>query len=188
MFEELDNVQQYGSIGLLIVSMIAIFMSGIFLGIMHYTMDVTEDAFRNVDCTIENNVYVGNCQDLWDLAVYPFFALKDIFVWFSFFFIFALTLSMLVVGYQSGKSPVLLGVLIFFVIIFTYFGIEISNVYRTMLENDLFRSMMVNFTVYNKIMLNLPWYNFIVGLFSVILSVVNFQKIQSNTPTSELDY
>ena len=180
VFEALDNIKQYGSITLVIISILAIFISGIFFGATYYVMDITEDAFRTTDCVIENNVYVGSCQDLWSLSVYPFFALKDILIWFSFFFIFALVLGMLIVGYQSGKSPVLLGVLLTFVVVLTYLGILISNVFRTMLENDLFRTMMTDFTVYTKVMLNLPWFVFFVGLLSVMLSVVNYQKVSVN--------
>lgn len=176
MFEALDNIKQYGSITLVIISILAIFVSGIFFGAIYYVMDVTETAFRSTDCTIENNIYVGDCQDLWSLSVYPFLALREILIWFSFFFIFALVLGMLMVGYQSGKSPALLGLLIVFVIVITYIGVEVSNIYRTMLEVDLFRSMMLDFTVYNKVMLYFPWFTFFVGILSVALSVVNYQK------------
>lgn len=180
MFEALDDIKKYGSITLVIISLLAIFVSGIFFGITYYVMDVTETAFQANDCVIQDNVYVGSCQDLWDLSVYPFLALREILVWFSFFFIFSLVLGMMIVGYQSGKSPALLGLLIVFVLVITYLGIEISNIYRTMLENDLFRVMMTDFTVYNKIMLNFPWFAFFVGLLSVMLSVVNYQKVFVN--------
>ena len=188
MFEALDDFKRYGSITLLIASIAMIFMSGIYFGILYWTMETTETAFEDMDCVIENNAYVGSCQELWELSVYPFLGMRDILIWFSFFFIFALTLGMLVVGYQSGKSPVLLGALILFLVIFTYFGIEISNIYRTMLENEMFRSMMTSFTVYNKIMLNFPWFTFIVGLFSIMLSVVNYQKTRVNSTREELNY
>ena len=95
---------------------------------------------------------------------------------------------MLVVGYQSGKSPVLLGFLIVFVLVMTYLGIEISNIYRTMLETDIFRVMMTDFTVYNKIILNFPWFTFFVGLLSVMLSVVNYQKVYVNEDKEALSY
>lgn len=188
MFEALDNIKKYGSITLVIISLLAIFVSGIFFGIIYYVMDVTETAFQTNDCVIIDNVYVGSCQDLWNLSIYPFLALREILIWFSFFFIFALVMGMLIVGYQSGKSPVLLGLLIVFVLVITYLGIEISNVYRTMLEIDLFRTMMTEFTVYNKIMLNFPWFTFFVGLVSVLLSVVNYQKIFVNEDKEVLNF
>jgi len=92
---------------------------------------------------------------------------------------------MLVAGYQSGKSPVLLGVLILFVVIITYAGIEFANIYRTMLEVPAFLSMVTPFVIYNKIMLNFPWFVFITGLFSAILGIVNFQRSNVNDVTPE---
>lgn len=190
MFEWLDDIRDYGGLTLVVVSLMAIFISGIFFGVTYYIMDVTEDAFKANDCVIENNVYVGSCQDLWSLSVYPFLALRELLVWFSFFFIFALVLGMLIVGYQSGKSPVLLGLLIVFIIVITYLGIEISNVYRSMIEVEIFRNMMLEFTVYNRIMLNFPWFSFFVGTLSVLLSIVNYQRTNVNRPSSrdELNY
>lgn len=188
MFKWLDNFKTYGGITLVIVSLLAIFVSGLFFGGTYYVMDITEDAFRASDCVIQNNVYVDTCQDLWELSVYPFFALKELLVWFSFFFIFALVLGMLIVGYQSGKSPVLLGLLIVFIIVLTYLGIEISNVYRSLIEIELVRDMMIEFTVYNRIMLNFPWFSFFVGTLSVLLSVVNYQRTNVNSSRDELNY
>jgi len=188
MFEALDNIRQYGALTLTIISIIAIFLSGIFFGVTYLVMDITQDAFEANDCLIPNNVYVSTCQDLWELSVYPFLELREILIWFSFFFMFALVLGMLVMGYQSGKSPVLLGLLIVFVIVLTYAGIEISNIYRTMLEVEAFRDMMIPFTVYNKIMLNFPWFTFFVGIMSTLLSIVNFQRTKVNYSKDELDF
>ena len=189
MFDLLDDLVNYGGITLVIMSLLAIFMSGIFFGATYFVMDTVQDAFLAQSCDIPNNVYVSNCQDLWSLSVYPMLELRELFIWMSFFFIFALVLGMLIVGYKSGKSPVFLGLLVVFIIVMTYAGIEISNVYRTMLEVDLFRGMMTEFTVYNKVMLNFPWFTFFVGLLSVMLSIVNYQRVNVNqATTAELDY
>ena len=179
-----DRLRTEGSLALVITSLLAIFLSGIFFGITYFVMDATEDSLRANDCIIVNNVYVDSCQDLWELSVYPFLALRGLLVWLSFFFIFALVFGLLVVGYQSGKSPALMGLLIIFVIAVTYFGIEISNVYRSMLELEAFRNLMLPFTVYNKVMLNFPWFSFFLGLASVMLSIVNYQRTKVNSFTA----
>jgi len=70
----------------------------------------------------------------------------------------------------------------------TYIAIEVSNIYRTLIENDLFRSMMTEFTVYNKIMLSFPWFIFIISAFALIMGIVNWQKTKVNSPKDELDY
>jgi len=187
MIETLENARKYGSISLIIVSLLMIFVSGLFFGITYFVMDVTDDALQEVDCVIEDNVYVGSCQDLFELSIYPFLALRDILIWFSFFFIFALVIGLLIVGYQAGNSPVMLGVLILFLIVLTYIGIEVSNIYQSMLDVDVFRSMMTPFTVYNKVMINFPIFMFFTGLFSVLLSLVNWQKTKVNS-VKDLDY
>lgn len=188
MFNSFDELASSGSLVIIILSIIAIFVSGLFFGVTYYLMDSVETAFLATDCIIENNVFVENCQDLWELSLYPFLALKEILVWFSFFFIFAMVLGLLILGYKSGKSPVLMGLLVVFVIILTYGAIEISNVYRTILEVDVFRDMLLEFTVYNKVMLNFPWFVFIVSFLSVMLSIVNYQRTRVNSPTEDLDY
>lgn len=189
MSEILENARKYGSITLVIVSILMIFVSGFFFAIAYYVMDVTEQNFKLQDCQIQDNAYVSTCQDLWDLSLYPFLALRELLVWMSFFFIFALVLGLLIVGYQSGKSPVLLGLLIVFVLVLTYLGIELSNVYRAIIEQQVMRDMLVNFTVYNKVMLNFPWFVFITGLLSVMLGVVNYQRTKVNVASrEELNY
>lgn len=189
MFETLDDLWQYGSLIMIVVSIIFIALSGVLFGFTYYTMGVVQTSFEANDCVIENNILVGSCQDLWGMSVYPFLNLKDILIWFSFFFIFSLVIGMLLFGYQSGKSPILMGLLIVFVMVITYLGIEMSNMYRTMLENDLLRSMMTEFTVYNQIMLNFPYFCFIIGLFAVMLSIVNYQRTKVNqTSSSDLTY
>jgi len=188
MIGALDNMRNYGVIGVILLSIFAILLSGIFFGATHYVLGQVNTAFENTDCTIENNLYVDDCQDLWALSIYPILALREVLVWFSFFFIFALVISILVLGYQSGNSPVLMGVLVTLVAVITYIGIEISNIYRTLIENDLFRSMMVDFTVYNKIMLYFPWFIFIVSLFAAIMGIVNWQRTRVNSSTDSLNY
>jgi len=188
MIDLLDNIQEYSSIGLIIVSIFAIFVSGLFFGISYFIMDVTHDAFLETDCVIDNNLYVESCQDLWELSLYPFLELREILVWFSFFFVFALILGMLIAGYQSGSSPVMLGVLVLFNIVITYGAIEISNLYITMLEIPAFMQIMIPFDVYNQLLIYFPWVIFFVSLSSVILGVVNYQKVVVNKRDERLNF
>lgn len=190
VFSSLDDMRKTGGLTLIILSLLSIFVSGLFFGIFYFAMDVTETSLRANNFPIHNNVFFSDSDGMWELSVYPFLALRELFIWGSFFFIFALTLGLLVVGYQSGKSPVFLGMFIVFVIVVTYFGVEFSNVYRSMLEVELFREMMLPFAVYNRVMLNFPWFSFLVGLLSTMLGIVNYQRTGVNQiPTSdELNY
>lgn len=188
MASEFLNMKNYSLIGVILISIFAILISGIFFGATYYVLGEVETAFQSTDCVITDNLYVDDCQDLWGLSIYPILALRSIFIWLSFFFIFALVAGILVLGYQSGKSPVLLGVLVIVVGVISYIGIEISNIYRTLLENAMFRSMVIDFTVYNKIMLYFPWFIFIITLFAVMLGIVNWQKAPINSSRQDLDY
>ncbi len=188
MSDILEDLSSYGPLLMLVVGFGLMFASGIFFGIVYFALDQTNTALLTTDCVISDNSLVESCQGLFTLAVYPFLALKELLIWLSFFFIFSIVLGMLIVGYQSGKSPVLMGMLITFVAGLTYIGILLSNVYRTLLDNLIFRNMMLNFTVYNKIMLNFPWFTFFIGIFSVMLSLVNFQRTRVNEDPSIQDY
>lgn len=188
MFDSFDEVGRYGSIAVLILSFFSIFLSGIFFGGTYYVLEIVETAFQNTDCVIENNIFVESCQDLWGLSIYPVLAMKEMFIWMSFFFIFAMVLGMLVLGYKSGKSPALLGLLVVFIMAFTYLGIEMANIYIELLENSIFYDMMVEFPVYNMIMLNFHWFIFIVSLASLMMALANFQRVKTNSVSEELDY
>lgn len=185
---EIEDYKKYGSLVVIIVSLLFIIISGVYFGIIYFTMEQIQTAFETQDCVITDNSLVGSCQELFQLAFYPFLELREILVWLSFFMIFGLTLGILMMGYQFGRSPALIGLLFLFLTILTYGAIEISNMYRTMLSNPSFQTIMVDFTVYNRLMLSLPWYVFIVGLFSIMISIVNYQRTIVNTPTEELDY
>lgn len=188
MLEALDNLEDKGIYIGVLISLLIIFVSGIFFGVLYFVLDTTNTALLANDCVIDNNALVSSCQDLFSLAVYPFLALKEILIWASFFLIFGITIALLILGYRSGSSPIMMGVLISFVGGITYLGVLLSNVYRTLLEQEVFRVMMTDFTVYNKIMLYFPWFTFFIGLFAVMLGVINFQKTSINTPEGELNY
>lgn len=170
----------------MILSIMAIFFSGIFFGGTYFLFDTLDDSLHGIDCTIEDNVYFDTCQDWFELAIYPFLGLRSIIIWFSYFFIFALVIGMFVMSYKSGKSPVMMPVLILITILFTYLGIELSNAYRVMLDNPLFFSMMTPFNIYNKIILNFPWFIGVIGLITSGISIVNYQKVKPNS--GDLDY
>ncbi len=178
---DLTDISNKSSIVVIALSMLVIFMSGILFGITYFALEAAETGFLANNCTISNNVYVDNCQELWELSVLPFLTLRYILIYASYFLIFGNVFAMLVIGYRSGKSPAMAGFLILVIAFFTYASILLSNIYRTMLEVTAFREMMLPFTVYNQIMLNYPWFIFIVSLSSVLLAIVNWQRTKVNS-------
>lgn len=188
MLEPLENLQDKGMYIGIIICIAYIAFSGIFFGITYFALDTTHTSLQTVECTIDNNYFFEDCQDLFSFALFPFLELKSILVWASYFFIFGLVIALLVLGYRSGSSAVMMGVMISFLGALVYFALLLSNMYRTILENEIFRLMMVEFTVYNKIMIYFPWFIFFIGLFSLVLGIVNFQRSSINTPEGELNY
>lgn len=178
---DLTDISNKNSIVVIAISMFIIFMSGILFGITYFALEAIEVGFLESDCVINNNVYVDNCQELWALSVYPFLTLRYILIYASYFLIFGNVFAMLVIGYRSGKSPAMAGFLILVISFFTYASIMLSNIYRSMLEVDAFRDIMLPFTVYNQIMLYYPWFIFIVSLSSVLLAIVNWQRTKVNS-------
>lgn len=180
MFDPVD-IRDKGGIVIIALSMLMIFSSGIFFGISYFVLESVEDGFLGDDCVIDNNYYVDSCQELWELAVYPFTSLRYVLIYGSYFFLFGQVLAMLVLGYRSGKSPALMGIMTVAIAFFTYASIILSNIYRRMIEVAIFREIMIPFTVYNRIMVNFPWFIFIISLSSVVLAIVNWQRVKVNS-------
>lgn len=187
-FDFVEQIRENGIYLTIIFCFIMISVSGLFFGFTYFFMDTFQTALESTDCVIENNVLVGTCQELFELSFYPFLALKSVLVWASYFFIFGLVLALLVLGYRSGSSPVLMGVLVFLVGGITYLGIVLSNMYYVLIQNSIMQDIMSEFVVYNKIMLNFPWFSFFIGLFSIVLGIVNYQRSSVNTFSGEEVY
>ena len=185
---DLRDMMAYGNLGVVVISLLMIAVSGIFFGFAYFLMDTTQTAFEANDCTIEGNSIVSSCQELWDLALYPFLEMKEILIWLSFFFIFTLTLAMLLLGYQSGYKPVMIGLLVFAELLITYASLYVANIYGVLISNPIIRDIFIPFGVYNKIMLNFPWFVFVISLFSITLGIVNWQRTRTNSSSSDLDY
>lgn len=184
----LREMMAYGNIGVVLISLMLISVSGIFFGFTYFFFDQLQTGFESTDCVITGNDIVSSCQELWQLSLYPFLELREILIWLSIFFMFTLVLAMLLLGYQTGFRPHMLGLLAFFELLLTYASLYVANIYRTLIENDVIRGMLLDFTVYSKVMMNFPWFVFIVSLFSVILGIVNWQRSKINTPIGDLDY
>jgi hypothetical protein len=172
----------------LVWGLVFIAVSGfIFVGI-YFFLDTTQTALEGVDCDITGNAFGDSCQELFAMVLYPALAAKSILIYLSYFSIFILVLGILLAGYNSGHKPWMIGVLLVIEMALTYGAIWLSNIYRLLLENEIIRNALIPFTVYNKIMINFPWFVFIISLFSLSFGIVNWQRSRTNTSTGELDY
>ena len=177
-----------GTVSFLVWGLVMIAVSGLFFSMAYFVMDLVGTSLENTNCIIENNAFFDECQDIWELAVYPFLALKTVLVYLSMFFIAILIAGMLLSGYNSGTRPYMLGVILLLNIALTYASLWVANIYRDLLGNAIILQSMTHFSVYNNIMLNFPWYVFIITLFSLALGVVNWQRAGRNTEMGDLNY
>ena len=171
-----------------IIVIIAIAGSGILMGITYFVLDQTHTAFEAVECDLPSETGYSTCQEWFEDTIYNLFNLKGVIIVFSYIFIFSLVIGLLVMGYKYGQNPVTIGIIFVMTMIFTYVGIQLSNIYRSLLENQVFYDVMLPMTIYNKVMLNFPWFVAIIGTVSLVLSVVNFQRARVNTASSDLNY
>ena len=163
-------------------------VSGLIFTGIYFVLDTTQTAFEGVNCDLPGNALASNCQELFTMVLYPFLNAKSILIYLSYFSIFILVLGMLLAGYNSGTKPWMLGILVVVEIALTYGSFYLANIYVMLLENELIRGALVPFSVYNKIMVNFPFFVFIVSLFSISIGIVNWQRTRTNTPSGELDY
>lgn len=178
-----------GIIVLMALSIFAIFLSGLFFGFSYFVLDTFHTKLQEINCDIPGSSY-ENCQAWFTDTIYNLFNLKGILIVFSYIFIFTLVLGMLIVGYNVGGKPVYMALYYIAVIVLTYSAIILSNLYRTLLETEIIYTIMQPFTIYNKVMLNFPWFVGFIGLISIGLSIVNYQRVKVNQPdpVSVLDY
>lgn len=176
------------SLMFLVWGLVFIAFSGMFFALTYFFINTTQTAFESMDCNLPGNAFGETCQDIFALVLYPALNAKVILIYLSYFFIFILVLGMLLTGYNSGTKPWMLGILVLVEVALTYGSFYLANIYRLLLENEIIRDALIPFSVYNKIMLNFPWFVFVVSLFSIALGVVNWQRVSRNTPAGELDY
>ena len=179
-----------GPIVLMVVSIIAIFVSGLFFAFSYFVIDTVQDKLEEINCNLPAESGYATCQEWFEDTIFNVMNLKGVLITFSYIFIFVLVLGMLIVGYNVGGKPVFMGIYWVVALILTYGALMISNVYRTFLENGIVYNIMQPFTIYNKIMLNFPWFVGFIALVSIGLSIVNYQRVKENTPnpTAILDY
>lgn len=188
MDDYLSNPGSKESYSLLIFSSIAIFLSGLLFGLIYFFMNTLQTALQHVTCVIPGNAYFSTCQGMFGYTIYKVLALKTLLIWASYLFIFTLIIGLLLMAYKKGKSPATVGIMFLISIVFTYISIPISNIYRQILTNPTMYSIVQPFTIYNKIMLNFPWFIGIITVVSLGLSLINFQRSQINTATSDMNY
>lgn len=174
---------------ILIIFLVATFVSGILAAIIYYDMEIMDSTLHQVDFQIPiqdnstvNNEYknISTFQDILEVVVYPVLELRYSLPYLTYFMIFGLIMAMFVTAYISSKNPVFFVLHILFLLVVTYFCNILSNAYQTILENPFMNTLLVNFQIYNKVMLYLPQIIFFTGLLFGVIAFINLLKPQSN--------
>jgi hypothetical protein len=179
-----------------LVLFLALIMSGgICAGVLYYDMGLLDTSLKTVnfplpiqDVTTIPEHNVTDWQDIMAIVIYPFLGLRDVLPTLTYFMVFAFIIGLGVSAYMSSKNPIFFVVHLLFTFIITYFAIILSNAYRSLLENVFFNSMMVEFVIYNKLMLYLPQVIFFTSILFGVISFINIIKPQTNTSNIGLNY
>ena len=167
------------------IAIFGIFLSGLFMALTFYILAAIEAAFKQVKCLIPNNLYFTNCQEWFALSIYPALELRYILIFGNYFYIFGVVLGLFYIGFKTRKHPSLFAVHMILSIIFGYLAIEISNVYRSLLQNPLMYEVLTPFPIYNKVMLYLPQFIFFVIFISGIIGLMGIIKGKFNEGVEE---
>lgn len=159
-----------------VMAMFLIFVSGLFMAISYYIMAVIEAALTKVNCLIPNNLYVSTCQEWFAISIYPALELRYILIFASYFYIFGILIGLFYIGFKTKKHPSLFVVHMILSIIFGYLSIEISNIYRTIIQSELLYNILVPFPIYNKIMLYFPQFMFFIIFISGLIGLMGIFK------------
>ncbi len=171
-----------------VVIMFTIFLSGLFMAIAFWVMNSMKTAFEGVSCLINDNLFFETCQEWFAISIYPFLSLSTILIWFSYFYIFGVVIGLFYIGYKMRRHPSLLAVHVIFSIVTTYLAIEIANVYRVLLDNQFIYSILVDFPIYNKIMLYFPAFMFFVVFVSGLIGLLGIWKDKDLEAGDDLAY
>ncbi len=169
-----------------VIATFGIFLSGLLMAVSFFVLSAIETAFRNVNCLIPNNLYVSTCQEWFAISIYPALNLRFILIWASYFYIFGIVLGLFYLGFRTKKHPSLFVVHMILSIIFGYLAIEIANVYRSLLQNELMFEILTPFVIYNKVMLNFPQFMFFVIFISGLIGFMGLIKGKFNEGIEEI--
>lgn len=185
----------FSNLTLMVIFLIVVSVSGLFAGLVYYGMNTLKVTLLTVDfpLPIEDNstaseLNMTHFQDILELVVYPILDLKDSLPYLTYFMVFGFIIALGMTAYLTTKNPLFFVLHLLFTFLMTYFCIILSNNYAGLLTNPFINTLMVDFTIYNKLMLYLPQVVFFTSLLFGIISFVNVIKPQNNYSATGLNY
>lgn len=187
---------RFENIALLTMFLVSFFVTGILAGVSYYGLKTMETELRGVDFVIPGAQNSSNpdtrnvttFQDVLDITIFPLFDFVDKLPMFSYFMLFAYIIGLAVTAYVSTKNPVFFVVHFLYTLILTYFAMILANAYAEILANPIMDSIMVNFPVYNLLMMYLPQVFFITSLLFGTISFITILKPSTAENPQGLNY
>ena len=183
------------NITILVIFLVVAFAGGIVAGILYFDMNVVQSTLETINfpIPIQDNSTITNSsitdfQGILEIVAYPILNLKSALPYLTYFMVFAFIIAMAVTAYVSSKNPVFFVLHLLFTLLITYFCLILSNVYKTLLSNPFMNQLMLDFTIYNKLMIYLPEIIFFVSLLFGAISFINLIKPQTNYNVTGLNY
>jgi len=181
---------------LIMVLFLAVIMAGGLLGGAVYTeFKVLQTSLQDIDFVIpgarnstEGVANVTTFQEVLDITIYPLFYLTDSLPYLVYFMCFAFIIGLAIVAYLSSKNPIFFILHLLFTLVLTYLAIILSNTYAELLTNPFINNMMIDFSVYNKIMLFLPQIFFITSIVFAGIAFVNVIKPSTKDSPYGINY
>lgn len=190
-----SNEAIFSNLTLMVIFLVVVSVSGLFAGLVYYGVNTLKVTLLTVDFAlpIEDNrtasqLNMTQFQDILELVVYPILDLKDSLPYLTYFMVFGFIISLGLTAYLSSKNPVFFVLHLLFTFVITYFCIIISNTYIGLMSNAFINALMLQFTIYNKLMFYLPQVVFFTSLLFGAISFINLIKPQNNYSATGLNY
>jgi hypothetical protein len=186
MFKNKKGQTEFSNFILLIIFLAITTVSGLLAGVTYYSMATVDTVLHTVNFEIPQQVNmtaytnISDFQDILGVAAYPILGLRTSLPYLVYFMIFGFIIAMGMAAYMSSKNPIFFILHILFTCLITYFSIILSGAYINLLTNPFINSIMLPFTIYNKIMLYLPQIIFFTGMIFGVISFISIMKPTSN--------
>jgi len=156
---------------LVISWIVAVFVVIFFLAAYLYAHNLMTEKLLEAGALIDSNVV--NLTDATQKVVVPINSAMSALTWISFVMLVTLAFSTLVENYYIREHPVLIFFHIIVVVIGIIAAIYISNAYENFLTGGILSTTLMQFTASSYIALYLPLWVAVIGIFGLILLVIN---------------
>lgn len=154
------------------------------LGLFLYGFDFIRDRMGEQTFTVDDNDNqwgtFGNMSNESIGVVVDSF--ESGFPLLAFAFIFGMIMSIFITGFFVRSHPIFLVIYIFVTILAVIVSVPISNFYETQLSGAVYSSTLGSFTAVNYILLYLPVWVAVIGIFGMIFL---FIFLRTSVPTGE---